>query len=338
MKENMETRGTSPESAAEFKMIDIGAKADTHRRALASGKFFAAPATLSRIRERSLPKGDVLTLAEVAGIQGAKRTADLLPLCHPLPLTSVRVWCEPALESISVFCEAKTIGKTGVEMEALSGVSAALLCIYDLTKGIDPVLRIGEIQLEIKEGGKSGFWKRPEVTQDHHPTPPALTGVRSIVLTLSDRCARGETQDASGPAARDWLESHGAQVVGTQILPDDAHALKTELIGILERDPSCLIVTSGGTGLSPRDITPETVLALASEVGGREIPGFGELLRQSGAKHVATSWLSRSLAVTLRSSVILCLPGKPKAVIEGLEAVGHLIPHALHTARGGDHR
>ncbi len=336
----METPGTLPASAAEFKMIDIGAKADTHRRALASGKLFAAAETLARIRERSLPKGDVLVLAEVAGIQGAKRTADLLPLCHPLPLTSVRVWCEPGPESISVFCEAKTIGKTGVEMEALSGVSAALLCIYDLTKGIDPVLRIGDIQLEIKEGGKSGIWKRPE----SNPQPKAetstlaLQGVRCSILILSDRCARGETQDGSGPAARGWLESQGAKIIDTRILPDDARLLQHELIRILETDSPGLIVTSGGTGLSPRDITPETVRALTQEFGGREIPGFGELMRQSGARHVATSWLSRSLAVTIKNSVILCLPGKPKAVIEGLEALQPILSHALHTAQGGDHR
>jgi len=336
----METPGTLPASAAEFKMIDIGAKADTHRRALASGQFFAAPQTLARIRERSLPKGDVLVLAEVAGIQGAKRTADLLPLCHPLPLTSVRVWCEPGSESITVFCEAKTIGKTGVEMEALSGVSAALLCIYDLTKGIDPVLRIGEIQLEIKEGGKSGLWQRPEFNPEPKATPPVMTlqGVRCSILTLSDRCARGESQDGSGPAAREWLEAQGAKVHGTRILPDEARSLKTELIRILETESPHLIVTSGGTGLSLRDITPETVRALAQEFGGREIPGFGELMRQSGARHVTTSWLSRSLAVTVKNSVILCLPGKPKAVIEGLEALRPLLSHALHTAQGGDHR
>lgn len=157
----METPGTSPASAANFRMIDIGGKRDTLRRAVASGIIFAKPATISRIRERTLPKGDVLMLAEVAGIQGAKKTSDLLPLCHPLALTSVRVWHEMGDDHVRVFCEARTVGKTGVEMEALSGVNAALLCIYDLTKGIDPVLRLGEIKLEVKEGGKSGQWVHP---------------------------------------------------------------------------------------------------------------------------------------------------------------------------------
>lgn len=336
----METPKTSRESVAEFRMIDIGEKADTQRRAVASGRFFAAAETIARIRERSLPKGDVLVLAEVAGIQGAKRTADLLPLCHPLSLTSVRVWTTLQHDSITVFCEARTVGKTGVEMEALGGVSAALLCIYDLTKNIDPVLQIGEIRLELKEGGKSGVWTHPErgeVAASAGSERPRLDGIRASVLVLSDRCARGEAEDASGPAARDWLLREGAEVQSVRLIADEASALRSELARHLEVGSPALLVTSGGTGLSSRDITPETVLEFARENGGREIPGLGELLRQSGARHVQSSWLSRSVAVMVGGSVVVCLPGKPKAVIEGLEAVASLIPHALHVGAGGGH-
>src|ERR1035437_5066221 len=128
MKENMEIPQTFPASAAKFKMIDIGGKIDTQRRAVASGVFYADRSTILRIKEKTLPKGDVLTLSEVAGIQGAKKTADLLPLCHPLSLSSVRVWHDISEDQVRVYCEAKTLGKTGVEMEALCGVTAALLC------------------------------------------------------------------------------------------------------------------------------------------------------------------------------------------------------------------
>src|SRR3989338_5445635 len=125
----METHGISPPSAASFRMVDVGAKADTQRRALASGRFFASKETILAIKEKRVPKGDALALAEVAGIQGAKRTAELLPLCHPLALNAVRIWSEVEENSIRVFCEASSCGKTGVEMEALTGVSAALLSI-----------------------------------------------------------------------------------------------------------------------------------------------------------------------------------------------------------------
>ncbi len=328
-----------------FRMIDIAEKKDTQRRAVASGAFYAAAQTIARIRSRSLPKGDVLVLAEVAGIQGAKRTADLLPLCHPLSLTSVRVWMEPADDRILVFCEAKTVGKTGVEMEALCGVNAALLCIYDLTKGIDAALRIGDIKLEVKEGGKSGNWVHPGseiaarliAAKATHIKTDSLAGITAVVLTLSDRCSRHESEDLSGPTACRWLTDHGASIKGQAVLPDDADALLGELTRVLENHRPHLIVTSGGTGLSKRDITPETILELSAKLGGREIPGLGELLRISGAQHTKASWLSRSVAVMVRGTLIVCLPGSPKAVQQGLDAVGELLRHSLHVADGGGH-
>lgn len=350
----METHGTSPESAANFRMIDIGEKSETQRRAVASGLFIASRETISRIRNRSLPKGDVLVLAEVAGIQGAKRTSDLLPLCHPLALTSVRVWTEIADTEIRVFCEAKTVGKTGVEMEALCGVNAALLCIYDLTKVIDPVLEIGSVRLETKEGGKSGKWVNPSIQprsesasglftslqkNAHLGTLPnlSLKNITAVVITLSDRCFKKEYEDRSGPAASCWLEDRGALVKRSLILPDDRDQLCRSLLNLLEKDAPNLIVTSGGTGLSKRDITPETLIEVCREHGGREIPGVGELLRQDGATHNKNAWLSRSTAILVRDTLIVCLPGNPAAVTEGLTAIGGLIRHALHIGSGGAH-
>lgn len=350
----METHGTSPESAANFRMIDIGEKSETQRRAIASGSFLASRETISRIRDRSLPKGDVLALAEVAGIQGAKRTSDLLPLCHPLALTSVRVWTGVLETEIRVFCEAKTVGKTGVEMEALCGVTAALLCIYDLTKGIDPVLEIGAICLETKEGGKSGNWVNPNVQsrcenraslavppqKSDHPSPlPSLLlrDVTAAIVTLSDRCSKKEYDDHSGPAASRWLKAHGALVNESLVLPDDRDQLRRSLLNLLEKNAPDLIITSGGTGLSKRDITPETLLELCRELSGREIPGIGELLRRDGAKYNQNAWLSRSTAILLRDTLIVCLPGSPSAIEEGLSAIGGLIRHALHVGSGGTH-
>ena len=337
----MESTQTSPALAANFKMIDIGEKKDTERRAVASGYFYAQTSTITRIRERTLPKGDVLVLCEVAGIQGAKKTADLLPLCHPLSLTSVRVWHEMANEHIQVFCEAKTVGKTGVEMEALGGVTAALLCIYDLTKGIDPVLRIGEIKLEIKEGGKSGKWIHPnhptEIQKEQKLEQKTLNGIRSAILILSDRCSKGEAEDRSGPIAQSWLSAHGAELILNRILPDDQKNLEKELFSILKNEKPALLITSGGTGVSPRDTTPEAILSVARELGGKEIPGFGELLRAEGAHQTKMSWLSRSTAVLIDHTLIVCLPGNPKAVQEGLDTIAHLIPHALYVSEGGNH-
>lgn len=336
---------------AQFRMIDIGAKVDTNRVAIASGVFRAKPETLTRVRDRQLPKGDVLLLAEVAGIQGAKLTSQLLPLCHPLPLTSVRVWMDLEENLIRVWCEAKTIGKTGVEMEALCGVQAALLCLYDLTKGIDPVLTIGETKLELKAGGKSGLWTNPEsenaqslkaefreaTVRKNSVAEVNLEKRTAAVIVLSDRCAEGKAQDLSGPVAHQWLIQAGAKTLDPIVLPDSAQKLREILEDQVLKEETDVIVTSGGTGLSTRDITPETVQIFAESNKGREIPGLGEVLRNDGSRHTSLSWLSRSTAYLVRNSLILCLPGSPRAVTQGLTAVGHLIAHALEIRDGAAH-
>jgi cyclic pyranopterin monophosphate synthase len=146
-----------------FHMIDVGEKAPTRRRALARGRIQMARESFEAIARGTNPKGDVLAQAEVAGILACKRTADVIPLCHPLPLEQVLVRFEldHATHSIVAFCEAAATARTGVEMEALSGVTGALLAIYDLAKAVDPALTITDVHLSVKEGGKSGRWVHP---------------------------------------------------------------------------------------------------------------------------------------------------------------------------------
>ncbi len=141
-------------------MVDVGGKAVTQRRALASGQVVMDRETLSHIRDNK--KGDVISVAELAGIMGAKKTSDLIPLCHPLPLSkvSVKISVDETLPGLSVTAETKTNGQTGVEMEALTAVSTACLTIYDMLKAVDKHMVIGEIKLLEKQGGKSGDWAR----------------------------------------------------------------------------------------------------------------------------------------------------------------------------------
>ncbi|MCA8959598.1 MAG: cyclic pyranopterin monophosphate synthase MoaC [Planctomycetes bacterium] len=143
------------------RMVDVGEKAVTRRRAVASGRLRLRPATLARIREGAAEKGDVLAVARIAGIQAAKETARWIPLCHPLPLDSVEIHFDEIDDTtLSVRAEARTSGRTGVEMEALTAVSAALLTVYDMVKAIDRGMVIERVQLEEKEGGRSGRWLR----------------------------------------------------------------------------------------------------------------------------------------------------------------------------------
>ncbi len=344
----MELPGTSQQSAGEsprssFRMIDVSPKAATQRRAVAYGELMADAGTIRIVAERRLPKGDALALAEVAGIQGAKTVSSALPLCHPLPLDSVRIRCEPLGDRIRVTCEASAFAKTGVEMEALAGTSAALLCLHDLIKGIDPGLEIGGVRVLVKEGGKTGVWKHPKGdprAPSSEPGPESesdrylLDGVRASVITASDRCSRGDTEDVSGPAVRDWLAARGAELVSTETVPDEPAVLRAALSDALGDGRARLVVVTGGTGLGPRDGSPEAVSAL----GGREIPGFGEKMRAQGALRAKHAWLSRSTGHVVRGAVVLAVPGSPKGAVESLDAVRELLAHAIDIAGGGDHK
>ncbi|GAB4494682.1 MAG: cyclic pyranopterin monophosphate synthase MoaC [Anaerolineales bacterium] len=140
------------------RMVDVSAKSDTERVAIARGEVLMKPETLSLIRAGQIKKGDVLTVAQIAGIQAAKRTSELIPLCHPLPLTQIDVQLSlnDALPGVQITATAKTIGKTGVEMEALTAVSVAALTIYDMAKAAEKTMKIQNIRLIEKHGGKSG--------------------------------------------------------------------------------------------------------------------------------------------------------------------------------------
>ena len=141
-------------------MIDVGEKPITRRTAVARGRVVAPPAVLERISARTLPKGDVLAVAQVAGVMAAKHTPDIVPLCHPLPLTRVDVHLEVESDGVAITVSAETTAQTGVEMEALTAAAAAALTVYDMTKGLDPAISITGLELVEKTGGKSGHWRR----------------------------------------------------------------------------------------------------------------------------------------------------------------------------------
>jgi cyclic pyranopterin phosphate synthase len=141
-------------------MVDVGAKDETERIAVASGRVRMAPATTTLVREGRAVKGDVLAVAQVAAVMGAKRTPDLIPMCHPLLLTRIDVGFEIAEDEIRIEATVATRGRTGVEMEALTAVATAALTIYDMLKAVDRGMTIADIQLERKDGGRSGTWSR----------------------------------------------------------------------------------------------------------------------------------------------------------------------------------
>jgi len=151
-----------------YNMVDVSSKKETFRRALASGKIFVGKEVFNLIKEKKMPKGDPITLAEISAVLGVKKTSELIPLCHPLQIdhTATKIIMNEVDSSLEVFCIVSAVAKTGVEMEAVMGVNAALITIYDLSKIINPHLKIDNIKLLIKEGGKSGLWKNPDGLPD----------------------------------------------------------------------------------------------------------------------------------------------------------------------------
>ena len=147
-----------------FNMIDVSAKKETFRRALAAGEIFVGEQVFNMIKKDEMPKGDTIKLAEVAAILGVKKTSELIPLCHPLSIdhTATKVILNDNNNTLEVYCVVSAVAKTGVEMEAIVGVNTALTTIYDLSKIINPHLRIDNVRLLIKEGGKKGLWKSPD--------------------------------------------------------------------------------------------------------------------------------------------------------------------------------
>ena len=151
-----------------YKMVDVSEKNTTHRKALATGEIVLGTEVIKLIKNKKMPKGDPLSIAEVSGINGVKKTSELIPLCHPLPLDHISLHTEinEKKNSIVVYCLVSANSKTGVEMEALSGVSSALLAIYDLSKIVEPNLKISNTKLLVKSGGKKGLWINPDGIPD----------------------------------------------------------------------------------------------------------------------------------------------------------------------------
>ncbi|HUA80113.1 MAG TPA: bifunctional molybdenum cofactor biosynthesis protein MoaC/MoaB [Dyella sp.] len=328
------------EDRAHFHMADVRHKRITARRAVAVGELSAGASAFAQIVERRLPKGDAVTMAEIAGLQGAKHASQLMPLCHPLPLEYINVRCEPIEErhAIRVYCEVATLARTGVEMEALAGVSAALLTLYDLTKPVEPALSFGGVRLLFKEGGKKGLWLHPDGMSDaerEHYKPRAiakLDAITAAVITLSDRASRGDYTDTAGPLLVERLRELGAVVDDAELRPDDPEPLAARLLQLASLGMR-LILCTGGTGLGPRDRTPEALEMIAD----RHVDGIGELFRSESSQHTAMSWLSRASAVLVGSTLIIALPGSAKAVAQGMDILAPILGHALSMADGGAH-
>lgn len=298
-------------------MRDITLKPTTLRSAQATG-FIRLPAdTIAAVRAGEIEKGDVAECARVAGLMAVKRTSDLLPHCHPIPVLKTEIAVEVADEGIAVAAEVQTIASTGVEMEALTAVSIALLTVYDMLKAYAPAtaMLIDDIRLLEKKGGKSQFSRR-------------VQGAAAVVLVLSDTVAAGRKPDTAGASVRDGLVLAGFEVAGYEVLPDEPELLRARIQNWLERRVD-LIVTVGGTGLGPRDHTVDVVQPMLTT----ELPGFMETARNFGQQRTPYAMLSRGIAGLAGNCFVATFPGSRKGAEETLAAVVPGLVHLIDVCR-----
>ena len=311
------------DSDGRARMVDVGGKAVNARTATATGRFVTTPEVIALVRADGLPKADVLATARIAGISGAKKTSELIPLCHQLPLSSVSIDFSFTADSILVSATAKTVGQTGVEMEALTAVAIAGLTLHDMVKAVDPSAVLGEIRLESKTGGKRGHW-----TRHGGSSPVRLRAGTAAVVVASTGGAAGTREDTTGPVIADWLAEHGFAVDAVTVVADADIAV--ELDRVVASAPS-VIITTGGTGLSPTDRTPEATLSLLD----RELPGVAEAIRARGLAATPTAALSRAVAGTANGTVVVNLPGSTGGVRDGLAVLEGLLEHLVAQIAGG---
>jgi cyclic pyranopterin monophosphate synthase len=301
-------------------MRDITLKPTTLRSARAETRVLLPSDALIRIRDKRVDKGDVLEAARITGLTAIKKTSDWLPHCHPIPILDAEFAFELQPDALRIESHVRTIAATGVEMEALTAVSAAALCVYDMLKPHveQRDMRITDTRLLEKTGGKSQYVR--------------AASARAAVIVLSDTVAAGKKPDTAGVSVRNALADAGFEINGYEILPDDPQLLDQRLRAWLSESVE-LLVTVGGTGLGPRDRTVETVRPLLTT----EVPGLMEAARGFGQARTPYAMLSRGIAGLAGDTLLVTLPGSRRGAEETLAAILSGIIHLLDVHRATIH-
>ena len=302
-------------------MVDITHKSNTLRIAIAQAIVkVSKQETIDAINSDTVPKGNVFAMSKAAGLLGVKRTPDLLPDCHPLPIEFTGIEYDINGLEITVTCTIKTIYKTGVEVEAMHGASVVALNMYDMLKPIDKGVEIHHIKLLKKKGGKSDF--KHKFRKD----------ITAAVVVCSDTISAGQKEDRAGKAIIAKLEDCDVKIADYCIIPDEKDVIQDKTKDYVEKDVD-LVIFTGGTGLSVRDVTPEAL----DELIERKISGIEEAIRSYGQDRTPYSMLSRSVAGVVGKTLVLALPGSTNGAKESMDAIFPSVLHVFGILKGARH-
>ncbi len=302
-------------------MVDITHKASTLRVATAQAVVkVSKPETIDAIQKGTVPKGDVFAMSKAAGLLGVKKTPDLLPDCHPLPIEYTGIDYKIEGLDITVLVTIKTIYKTGVEVEAMHGASVVALNMYDMLKPIDKGVEIHHIKLLEKKGGKSDY--KDKFRRD----------LQAAVIVCSDTISEGKKEDKAGKAIIAKLENCEVGILDYIIIPDEVEIIQ-EKAKLYQEQGADLIIYTGGTGLSKRDVTPEAIKPLLD----RTIPGIEEAIRKYGQDRMPYAMLSRSVVGTIKNTLVMALPGSTNGAKESMEAIFPEVLHVYRILKGARH-
>lgn len=292
-------------------MVDILSKVITHRKAIAQAIVtVSSQNTIDAVVNKKVPKGDVFEMSKTAGLFAVKKTSDVIPDCHPLPIEYTKITHSINGLQIIVHAEVHTIYKTGVEVEAMYGASVVAMTMYDMLKPIDKGITIDNICLVEKEGGKSDY--RADTGE----------GLNSAILIVSDSIHSGKKKDTGGQLLIEAMKKHKLNNIAYDIIPDNPEMLLEKVKKY--SDTADLIIVSGGTGFTQKDKTPETLKSIIDT----EIPGIMEWARNYGQNRTPYSMFSRGFAGLINKTLVLAIPGSTNGVKETIDA---LFPYVLHS-------
>ena len=302
-------------------MVNITHKNNSLRKAIATAVLTVSkPETIDAIKNKQVPKGDVFEFSRAAGLLGIKKTSDVIPDCHPLPIEFAAITHHIEGLTIVITVEVHTIYKTGVEVEAMHGAAVTALTMYDMLKPLDKEVEISTIRLQSKTGGKSDLKNNPG------------KDLRCAVVVCSDSVTEGTKEDSSGKLIIEKLSKFNLLAEEYIIIADEVEAIQSAAKKLSEAGIN-LVLFTGGTGLSPRDITPDAITPLLD----REIPGIMEAARSYGQQRTSFAMLSRGVAGFIKNTLVITLPGSPRGVEETMDALFPYVLHVFKVAEGMRH-